>query len=281
VDVLLVDTCVWIDVATDSRLYGVIDAIERLRDRTFLRVLLPDVIAEELERNITPIEERTRKRFGTLVRGAREIADALLEGDHRRELLALLDRAEHALPAEQAALNSRFRRVREILSGEDVYRQETTEAMMAGALRSGLLKRAPFSKGRNSCADALILEHFKVYEKGLPAGDRLALITNNTDDFSSPKDSRMPHPDIARLFDGTRTLFSINLPAHLSGIDSAAVTPAMIAAADDPARTLELCPGGGEHHFDPERGVLLRSRHGELRLHLFCTKCGARTEAPT
>lgn len=276
-DRLLVDTCVWLDIAVDTRLSPLLDVLDRLCQRRMLQLVVPDVVLAELDRNTEAVQHRTRKVYEALVRDVLDTAHVLPTDADREELRRTLGKVSNALPTFRGELNTRLSRIKTLLTSPDALAQASTDSMMVNAFRRGLQKLAPFARGKNSCGDSLILEHFDSYSQTLIDENRCVLVTSNKQDFSAPDDHRLPHPDIASLFDGARRLFSINIAEHLKGIDTAAVSPSVVEAAREAAdRSSIECLGGGEHDFDPSRGANLRSRYGGLTWHQFCRKCGAK-----
>jgi hypothetical protein len=274
---LLVDTCVWLDIALDPRLAPLLEVLDRLCLRGTVQLVAPDVIVGELDRNAESVQQKTKKFYEALARDALDMGQVLATDIDRDDLRRTLGNVLNAMPTFQGALNSRLRRVRAMLTRVGVLAQTSTDSMMLKAFRRGLAKQAPFTRGRNSCGDSLILEHFDSCARTLDLDDRCVFVTSNKQDFGSPQDHRRPHPDIADLFEGPQRVFSINLAEYLKGIDTAAVSPAVIEAAREAAERSSLtCPAGGEHDFDPNRGANLRSRYGGLTWHLFCRKCGAK-----
>jgi len=274
---VLIDTCVWIDIAIDPRLASLLDVMDRGVQRGLLAILVPDIVLTELDRNSEAVQERTRKAMQAMVRDALDASKVLSSGEEQAELQRMLANVQSRLPTHQGLLNTRIGRIRTMLAGPRVRAQATTDAMVLAAFRRGLEKKAPFARGRNSCGDSLIVEHFDTYARLLPEGDTLYLITSNKADFSAADDHRVPHPDLAALFDGSARRYSINVAECLGSLDTAAATPIAVQAAQEAAdRSMAVCPGGGDHDFDPDGGANLRSRYGGLTWHIFCKKCGTR-----
>jgi hypothetical protein len=243
------------------------------------QLIVPDVIQNELDGNAHVVEEKTKKVYEALVRDALDMAHLLTTDAEKEELRRSLGNVSNALPIYRGALNSRLRRVRAMLSRAGVLTQSSTDSMMLKAFRRGLAKKAPFTRGKNSCGDSLILEHFDSCAQAMGADDRCVLVTSNKRDFGSPEDQRLPHPDIADLFDGSQRIFSINLAEYLNRLDVTGISSIVVEAAREAAdRSSIACPAGGEHDFDPNRGANLRSRYGGLTWHLFCRKCGTKLD---
>lgn len=89
----------------------------------------------------------------------------------------------------------------------------------ARAVRRALDKRAPFHRGRNSVADALLLEIYTTAVGTSPAGpgDQYGFVSSNVKDFSMVDgDDRLPHADLADLFASPRSHYFTSLPAAFS-----------------------------------------------------------------
>jgi hypothetical protein len=240
-------------------------------------LVAPDVVVEELDRSAEAVQQKTRRAYEALVRNTLDLGHVLASDSDREDLRRSLGNVSNALPTFQGSLNSRLRRIRAMLTGVGVRAQTSTDGMMLSAFRRGLARKAPFLRGKNSCGDALILEHFNVCASALGTGDRCVFVTSNKQDFSFPEDHRLPHPDIAHLFEGGQKAYYINVAEYLKGIDTAAVSPAVVDAAREAAESsLIVCRAGGEHEFNPSQGANLRSRYGGFTWHMFCRKCGTK-----
>jgi len=78
-----------------------------------------------------------------------------------------------------------------------------------GAAQRGLDTRAPFTSDKNSVADALLIEIYFSQISDTDPADVYAFVTSNHRDFSMPNgDHRLPHPDLAELFDGSRSRYA-------------------------------------------------------------------------
>lgn len=84
---------------------------------------------------------------------------------------------------------------------------------MLAAAKRALDKRAPFHKSKNSIGDAILIELYAVALADCKdKRNRYAFVTHNKHDFSSGSgDERAPHPDIASLFNGSCSTYSVNL----------------------------------------------------------------------
>jgi hypothetical protein len=100
-----------------------------------------------------------------------------------------------------------FREIDELLRGGTILEPAAQE--YARAVQRGLDKRAPFTSDKNSVADALLIEIYASQISGADSTDVYVFVTSNYRDFSVPNgDRRQPHPDLAGLFDGTRSRYA-------------------------------------------------------------------------
>jgi hypothetical protein len=135
-------------------------------------------------------------------------------------------------------------------------------------LERGLAKKAPFLRGKNSTADAMLIEMYATFSRSLSDSDDVCgFVTSNSKDFSQEKgDVRLPHPDIADFFDGesSRYLFGVvglqdSLDDHLG--EELEEILIMSDFQEDP-RTLQEIQLAEQEFFDRvwyERSV----RHGD------------------
>lgn len=79
---------------------------------------------------------------------------------------------------------------------------------------------APFVRGKNGIADAVIIEtYWEMVEENYHEDARFAFVSSNTSDFShAGVDNRVPHPDVAFYFDGTRSVFSIDIAEYFKNL---------------------------------------------------------------
>lgn len=76
---------------------------------------------------------------------------------------------------------------------------------------------APFHRQMNGIGDAIIIETYIDAFAEREGDDVLAFVTHNIHGFSQKgADTRLPHPDLAALFDGAQSLYSTNLGTLLN-----------------------------------------------------------------
>jgi hypothetical protein len=205
---LLVDTSTWLDLAKRRDGQKLIVTLRQLVRTNGLKLVVPQVVLDEFDRNRPRIESSMTDSVAERFRLIRRDVDDF-GGDGYTEALDLLSGLAHEMPLIGAMATRNFDDIRALLDTADVV--EPTEFDRKRAIERGLDKRAPFHRSKNSVADALIIEIYGSHAGQAPASEVHAFVTSNSDDFSLPKgDARVPHPDIAEMF-GPASLYGLGV----------------------------------------------------------------------
>lgn len=200
---LLIDTSVWLDMATRRDGQKWIVPLRVLKFQGRLELLVPTLVIEEFERNRPRLEAAVTTsvldRLRQLRRELREFA-----GDQSQHVW--LEETRQHIPLVNAMTPQNFREITELLhSGRTL---KPTSTHYARVVKRGLEKKAPFSSDKNSVADALLIELYSSQLKQAKAKDVHCFATSNHRDFSTPNgDHRQPHPDLADLFSTAKSCY--------------------------------------------------------------------------
>lgn len=205
---LVIDTCVWLDLAKDYSQQLLLSALEELVRMRVVGLIVPRLVFDEFKRNkARVIEEAGRSIAGTLKR-TKEMLGKF--GDKKRKL----DAIQQLNDLEQKSVNYRdaaeegAKRIESLFAEADIVEMEP-DAKLRAAERA-LAKRAPFHRQRNSMGDALLIETYADIQR-VP-GCRFAFVTHNIHDFSMQGgDERLPHPDLTSLFSKQNSRYFITL----------------------------------------------------------------------
>src|SRR6266851_5965789 len=95
---ILIDTCVWLDVAKDYQQQAILAALEELIRQGEIELILPRTVVDEFARNkARVIEESSRSLSGTLKR-TKEAVEKFGDPRKKRTVLHELDDVGHRLP---------------------------------------------------------------------------------------------------------------------------------------------------------------------------------------
>jgi hypothetical protein len=212
---LLADTCIWLDLAKSLNGEQLIAAVRVLVHQKKVELLVPPLIIAEFEHNRERIQSAMARSVASDFRQVRAAIDLHGRSRGRKAALDLLDDIAHRVPLMNQMATRFFDEILALLrAGREL---DITPDINARAIQRALEKRAPFHHGRNSIADALLIELYCswVSERPDDQGNQSCFVTANTHDFSLPNgDTRKPHPDFAIAF-GDRSKYFTGLGAAI------------------------------------------------------------------
>jgi hypothetical protein len=227
---ILVDTCVWLDLAKDQRQgSAILGIIEEMVRTDLVTLMVPRLVLDEFRRNRERIAKDSAKSLSTHFRLVKDAVNKI-GGDKRKIKLVLshLDDVDHKIPIVGGEAVSLLDRMEKLLTTSPII--EASEPVRLRAAQRAIDKKAPFHRGKNTMVDAVIIEMYGecVRAKAAP-GNRFAFVTHNTHDFSiEHENQKVPHPDIAGFFSRIRSLYFINLAEALRRVEPSLVTEVMI-----------------------------------------------------
>lgn len=226
---MLIDTCVWLDLAKDPKQVSVLDVVEELLRQGMLSLIVPRIALDEFQRNRERVSKESAK---SLAAHFRIVKDAVGKagGDKRkmRAVLSHLDDVDHKIPIIGGEAVSTLDRIEKLLTMSTII--ETSETVRLRAAQRAIDKKAPFHHDKNAMADAILIEIYAecLHDKAA-AGVRFAFVTHNKRDFSIENSNhKMPHPDFANIFSRIKSLYFINLPEALRRVEPLLVTDIML-----------------------------------------------------
>jgi PIN domain len=226
---ILVDTCVWLDLAKDPRQVPILGVVEEMLRLGIVDLIVPRVALDEFRRNRERIAKESAKSLSTHFRLVKE-AVGKIGGDKKRTraVLSHLDDVSHKIPIVGGAAVQVLDRIEKLLTTSPII--EPSEAVRLQAGQRAMEGKAPFHGGKNAMADAVLIETYgECIRDKAASGVRFAFVTHNTKDFSTEQgNQKMPHPDLASLFSRVKSLYFINLPEALRRIEPSLVTDIML-----------------------------------------------------
>ncbi|QEL13858.1 PIN domain-containing protein [Limnoglobus roseus] len=218
---LLIDTCVWIDLAKDHHQHTFLRALDALMGEGKIAVMLPPLVLEEFERNKGTILNTNRQSLSSALKRAKDLLDQHGQGRGKTGALAQLNDIDQRLP-RLGDLTGITAFVEQLLKKAETI--PVTDATKLRALERGLKKQAPYGK-KNSTADAILIEAFAEVVKGKgTTGHQFGFVTHNKDDFSQPKgDHRQHHPDFDGIFTKRKVRYFVTLKDAIMTVGSRVV----------------------------------------------------------
>jgi hypothetical protein len=237
---MLIDTCVWLDLAKDPKQVPLLNVVEELLRLGIVSLIVPRVVFDEFRRNRERIVRESAKSLSTHFRLVKE-AVGRTGGDEKKMQIVLshLNDVDHKIPLIGGEAVGTLDRIEKLLTASLII--ETSEAVKLRAAQRAIEKKAPFHHGKNAMADAILIETYADCLRDKAAsGVRFAFVSHNKSDFSIENGNhKLPHPDFASLF--SRINF-INLPEALRRVEPSLVTDIMLEQSwmQDPRGLTEI-----------------------------------------
>lgn len=239
---ILIDTCVWLDLAKDYKQRAILAALEELVRQGEIALILPRTIINEFVRNKARVIEQSRQSLSSTMKRVKEAVEKFGDPRQRRAVLDQLNDIDYRLPSLGEAAVDTVCRIENLFARTPVI--EVSDAVKVRAAQRAIDKRAPFHRQRNGVEDTILIEVYAdaVGTKG-KARTRFAFVTHNTKDFSdSTANNKLPHPDIAACFSPRRSLYFITLGEALRRIAPTQYADLMIEEewVEEPRRLTEI-----------------------------------------
>ncbi len=197
---ILIDTCVWLDLAKDYRNQPVIAALQDILNDEDFELIVPQIVLDEFARNkqrVATDAKRSLQSHFSLVRDAvRRFGDE----KHIEATVRALNEVDHSAVYKGEAVNESMERIERLLAAAIAV--PATPIIKARAADRALDGIAPCHRQKNSIGDAVIIETYaEQMVREAQAGNKFAFITHNKADFSQEGgDYRQPHADLVSLF---------------------------------------------------------------------------------
>lgn len=208
---LLIDTCVWLDLAKDYRQLPLLDAVLAMKNAGELEIVLPQIVVEEFNRNKERIISDSKRSLSSHFKLVREAMLKFSQEEGRDAALQKLNEVDHRIAIGGEAVNDATGIIEKIFASTDHI--ALTDAVKARAADRAIAKAAPFHRQRNGIDDAIIIESYiDALAARSDADDVYGFVTHNIHDFSDRGgDSRLPHPDLAAIFDNSNSRYATSL----------------------------------------------------------------------
>jgi len=217
---LLIDTCVWLDIAKDRKQQTLLTALERLLEHEKIKLIVPRIVVDEFDRNKARIIQDATRSISSTLRRAKELVGEFGRGAKARKAIEEINNIDFLVPTLGDSAVDSVVRIEKLFAAATIL--EISDSFKLRAAQRAIEKKAPFHREKNSIADAVLIEVYShIVTETRTRGTRFAFVTHNTKDFSlTTGDNRLPHEDTAPLFSKIRSLYSTNLGELLKQIDS-------------------------------------------------------------
>jgi len=224
---ILVDTCVWLDLAKDPKQHPLIALVIDLINSGEVEVIIPSIVFDEYKRNRSRIVKESTQSLVSNVKRVREALEKFGNPESKDSVILELDNINYKIPHLGEAVSEAIQNIDNIMGYAE--KMKISDQAKLNAADRAVNRIAPFHKGRNSMNDAMILEcFFEVVKNKNSNGVRFVFVTHNKNDFSNPLNELEPHPDFSRMFSKIKCRYVTKLSEALNKIRPDLVTVSMI-----------------------------------------------------
>ena len=216
---ILIDTNLWLDLASDPSLTPLLTAIRELVRDQVVELLVPQLVLDEFARNRDRVAEQKRRSLSTHLRRVREAVGHLVDDDAKPEAVAQLDELQLKVATKGGVAHHIIETVEKLMATKSP--MVASDSAKIKAVERALAKLAPFHLAKNSAVDALLIEMFaEAVEADSQQQVHYFFVTRNTRDFSQQDgDNRLPHPDFAHVFAPDNCHYSTSTADVVRAID--------------------------------------------------------------
>lgn len=211
--ILMIDTCVWLDMAKSPSLKTLVLALKQLLDSNEINILITDIIKEEFQRNKERVIDISRKKISQEISNVKSLIDIASEDIDKSKILLGLDEIKHKLPSMTDTISEQADLAWQVIENSTLV--SISDEIKIASSNKAYEKKAPFHNSKNNMADSLLIETFF---NNIEDENKFYFITHNTKEFSSERDKRVPHQDFEDYFSKENVHYSINLHETINQI---------------------------------------------------------------
>jgi hypothetical protein len=225
---LLIDTCVFLDLAKDAQQQSLLTVLEELIERKEVSLIIPETVVNEFNNNKDRVLKENSQSLSSVFKRVSDVIHKFGDPKKKEAALEQLRDVDYKIPIVGGAASMTIDRIDKLLKSFAMI--PASESVKLKAADRAIQKKAPFHRNKNSFNDAIIIETFfeSINDKN-SVGSRFAFITHNKLDFSDTnKNDRHPHPDIAQYFSRIKSLYFIKLAEALHRVRPELVSDIMM-----------------------------------------------------
>ena len=205
-NIIMIDTCIWIDLAEKPSLRPLALALKQLIDSNKVKVISTPIIKEEFQNNRDKFVKKGRKHLSQNIFNLKNLIKEHSTEDNKEDIVKGLDELNHKLPTMVDTVSEHSNLINEILeSTEEI---EVVDAIKLISAQKAYLKEAPFHNSKNNMADSMIIELFFNQINDL---DSFYFISRNTNEYSQKGNINNPHEGFNEYFSKDNVHYSLDL----------------------------------------------------------------------
>src|SRR5260370_21059593 len=136
---ILIDTCVWLDLAKDYQQQAILTALEELIRQEEVGLILPRIVVDEFARNKTRVIEESSRSLSSTLKRVKEAVEKFGDPRQKRIVLRQLNDVDHRLPTLGEAAVDAVSRIEKLFAHAPVI--EVSDTVKVRAAQRAIDKR--------------------------------------------------------------------------------------------------------------------------------------------
>ena len=117
---ILIDTCVWLDLAKDYQQQSTLVALEELIQQGDIELILPRTVIDEFDRNKERVIEQSSRSMSSTLKRVKEVVDKFGDPQQKNNVIAQLNDVDHRLPMLGEAAVDMVSRIEQLFNSTPV-----------------------------------------------------------------------------------------------------------------------------------------------------------------
>lgn len=205
-NIIMIDTCVWIDLAKNPSLKPLTRIIKELIDSGELKIITTKIIKEEFLKNKDKLVNLGRQKISQNIKNIKSLIHEHSTISNKVDALNGLDDIHHKLPTMIDSISEHIALIWEVIEASEEL--ELTDEIKLISAQKAYKKEAPFHNGKNNMADSMLIELFFNHLNEI---DSFYFISLNKNEFSSKGDTRKAHEGFSEYFSKENINYSLDL----------------------------------------------------------------------
>jgi hypothetical protein len=130
---ILIDTCVWLDLAKDYQQQVILAALEELIQQGDIGLILPRTIIEEFARNKLRVIEQSGRSISSTLKRVKEVVEKFGDPQQKNIVISQLNDVDHRLPMLGEAAVDMISRIEKLFTSTPII--EISDAVKVRALK--------------------------------------------------------------------------------------------------------------------------------------------------
>ena len=133
---ILIDTCVWLDLAKDPEQQALLSVIEELVKRQELVLIVPRIVLDEFDKNKEKIIKESSQSLSSVFKKVKEAVDKFGDPKKKKIVLEQLNNVDYKIPSLGEAAIVSVTRIEKLLKESVII--ETTDSIKLRAIQRAI-----------------------------------------------------------------------------------------------------------------------------------------------